>query len=80
MMKYARFLTSEHEIITQLQKRDWKLRKVYTLVQEEDKHSSFFMEGVKFSLYHGGSTLCLDNNVSEAEVITDPKESRKVNH
>ena len=33
--------------------------------QEEDKH--FF--------YHGGvGTICLDNDASEAEVITDTKE------
>ena len=58
----------EHEIIALLQKLDWEQEKrsersctgVYTLVQKEDKHF----------LYNGRCTICLDNEASEAEVIT----------
>ena len=46
------------------------VRKVYTIVQKEDKHF----------LYHGRCKISLGNNASEAEVIIDPKKSRKVNH
>ena len=61
----------EHEIITLLQKLDWKIvRGVYILVQEEEKH--FF--------YNGRCTICLDSNASETKEITDTKKSRKVNH
>ena len=43
---------------------------MYTLVEKEDKQF----------LYNGECTICFDNNASEAEVITDTKKSRKVNH
>ena len=43
---------------------------VHTLVHKKDKHF----------LYNGGCTICFDNNASEAEVITDTKKLRKVNH
>ena len=36
---------------------------MYTLVQKEDKHF----------LYEGRCTICLDNDASEGEVITDTK-------
>ena len=29
------------------------------------------MGGVQFILYHGGCTVCLDNNAGEAEVIEE---------
>ena len=78
-----RFLTKVEFVYTVHRARDHycieeAARKVYTLVQKEDKHF----------LYHGGCTIyplpwgctiCLDANASEAEVITDPKESRKAN-
>ena len=80
MMKYAKFLTSEHEIITQLQKLDWKLYGRCTHSYKRKTNIFYTMQGVKFSVCHGGCTICLDNNASEAEAITDPKESRKVNH
>ena len=61
----------EHEIITLLQKLDWKLHGRCThSYRKEDKHF----------LYNGECTICFDNNASEAEVITDTKKSRKVNH
>ena len=46
------------------------VREMYTLVQKEDKHF----------LYNGTCTTCLDNNASEAEVVTDRKKPRKVNY
>ena len=46
------------------------VREMYTLVHKEDKHF----------LYNGECAICLDNDASEAEVITDTKKSRKVNH
>ena len=50
-----------------LQKLDWNLYEwMFTLVQKEDTHF----------LYNGGCTKCLDNDASEAEVITDTKKSR----
>ena len=52
--------------------RSWTgiVREVYTLVQKKETHF----------LYNEGWTICFDNNASEAEVITDTKKSRKVNH
>ena len=46
------------------------VRVVYPLVQKENKHFA----------YNGECTICLDNSASEAEVNTDTKKSRKVNH
>ena len=61
----------EHDISTLLQKLDWKLYvEMYTLVQKEDTHF----------LYNWRCTICFDNSASEAEIITDTKKSRKVNH
>ena len=68
----------EHEIIilfaeAGLVARDKKRKKVYgmyTLVQKEDKHF----------LCNGRCTICFDTNASGAEVITDTKKSRKLNH
>ena len=50
------------------------VRDVYTLVQKEDKDFLFHGE------VHGIVQFVSINSASEAEVITDTKESRKVNH
>ena len=55
---------------TKWKERKEVVRRVYTLVQKEDKHF----------LHKGGCAICFDNNASEAEWITDTKKSRKVNH
>ena len=79
MMNYANSLQEynssfpwiEHEIITPVQKLDWKLYGECThSYRKEDKHF----------LYNGECTISFDNNASEAEVIADTKKSRKANH
>ena len=57
--------------LVQKKKNERSFTEMYALEKKEDK---------QFILYHGVCTICLDNNASEAEVITDTKKSRKVNH
>ena len=70
----------EHEIITLIQKLDWKLYGRCTHSYRRKTNISFTMESVQFILCHGECTICHDNNASEAVVITDTKKSRNVNH
>ena len=76
MMNHAKIFTREqlslpwieHEIIILFQKLDWKLYGC-VLTRTERKQT--------FPLQQGGCPICLDNDASEAEVITDTKTSRK---
>ena len=74
------FPWKEHEIITLLQKLDWKLYGRCTHSYRRKTKISFTMESVQFILCHGECTICLDKNASEAEAITDTLKTRKVNH
>ena len=52
------------------EKNESSTGEAYTIVQKEDEHFLLQWESVQF----------VSTNASEAEVITDPKKSRKVNH
>ena len=68
----------EHGIITQLQKLDWEQEKRSERSCTVDVHTR--TEGRRTFPLQGVCTICFDNSASEAEVITDPKKSRKVNY
>ena len=80
-------LRIKHDIITPLRKPDWDQREKKDWDQRENNVKKLYggvcalvQKEDKYFIYNGECTICLDNDASEAEVITDLNKPRRVNY